>query len=131
MDVQMIQSTLCEMDLRRRHGEGDNEQSSRPHASAAPGPEPPRAPAPRINAVNLNSEELPASGMTAWIYDSNFDGYADKAEYLGPGVAEPVPERNGTLTVNWLHRDKTIIIGAEPLGEGSSRVLGDINAAMQ
>lgn len=82
------------------------------------------------NAVSPDPDRLPASGMTAWIYDSDFDGYADKAEYLGSGIVEPVQEENGVLTVSWLHKDRKIIIGADPIDDGLSKILDDIDAAM-
>lgn len=82
------------------------------------------------NAVSPDSGRLPDSGITAWIYDSDFDGYADKAEYLGPGIVEPIRENNGILTVNWFHNDRNIVIGADLIGEDQNRILADINAAL-
>ena len=85
------------------------------------------------NAVTLDDEEKsPQKGLTAWLYDSDFDGYIDKAEYLSAGFIEPVPEKDGVLTVNWFLQDQEIIIGENEWIKGlSSVVLKDINAILQ
>lgn len=82
------------------------------------------------NAVSLGARKsLPQKGLTAWIYDSNFDGYADSAGYLGGGITEVIEEENGTLTVNYFTDEKSISIGKEPIFE--SKVMDIINAAIK
>jgi hypothetical protein len=83
------------------------------------------------NAVALDASKLPQKGLTAWLYDSDFDGYTDKAEYIGVGITRAVEEKEGTLTVNWLLKDISIDVGKDPMGEGLTLLLANINAAIQ
>ena len=85
------------------------------------------------NAVTLDGEEThPQKGLTAWMYDSDFDGYIDTAEYLSAGFVKPVPVKDGVLVVNWVLQDQKIVIGeGEWVKNLSSVVLKDINANLQ
>jgi len=83
------------------------------------------------NAVAIDGSESAQKGLTAWLYDSDFDGYTDKAEYIGVGIMKAVEEKEGTLTVNWLLEDRRINVGKDPAGEGLNQILAYINAAIQ
>jgi len=83
------------------------------------------------NAVAQDASKSPQKGLTAWLYDSDFDGYTDKAEYMGVGITKAVEEKEGVLTVNWLLEDISIDVGKDPMGEGLTLLLADINAAIQ
>lgn len=84
------------------------------------------------NAVNLETGKWPPKlGLTVWVYDSDFDGYIDKAEYLSEGIAKPVPEKEGILTVNWSLQDIRVAVGKDRLGDFETKILADVNAAMR
>ena len=83
------------------------------------------------NAVNFNPNiRLPMNGLSVWLYDNNFDGYTDAADYFdfGAGIAESVPIEDGSLMVNWLLDDKKIVVGSEALSEVMNPILSEINA---
>ena len=59
-----------------------------------------------FNAVDLNGDGMPDEGMTAWVYDSDFDGVADRGEYLGTNFQKDLERKDGTLVVQRLQGRK-------------------------
>ncbi|NIP45126.1 MAG: hypothetical protein GWO29_01410 [Gammaproteobacteria bacterium] len=75
------------------------------------------------NDIDRDSDSLPELGVTAWIYDEDYDGYVDSSEFLGYTASFPIagdvwqPGRTASLK--------------EEIGDGSDvlmipRVMGSI-----
>ncbi len=47
--------------------------------------------------------------VRAWLYDTDFDGIIDKAEYLGPGVEMPIPETEGGFLIKLPNGEKRLL----------------------
>jgi len=52
-----------------------------------------------IPTVDLDGDKFPDEGVTAWIYDTNFDGDVDKAEYLGKDFQKPIEKTEGVFII--------------------------------
>jgi len=69
--------------------------------------------------------------VRAWLYDTDFDGIIDKAEYLGPGVEMPIPETEGGFLIRLPGGEKRLL--KKDLQEGLafwSSLLSEINALL-
>jgi hypothetical protein len=51
------------------------------------------------NGVNLTGKELVDEGKSAWIYDRNYDGIFEKAEYLGKDFQQDIIIEKGSFLV--------------------------------
>lgn len=51
------------------------------------------------NDLDLDGDKLPDKGITAWVYDSDFDGKIDKAEYIGKDFKKAIEKTDGTFVI--------------------------------
>lgn len=51
------------------------------------------------NTVRLKGDELYDEGISAWIYDRDFDGRFDSAEYLGRDFRQTIEKKDGTFLI--------------------------------
>lgn len=55
-----------------------------------------------LPTIDLDGDKWPDKGVTAWIYDTNFDGDVDKAEYLGKDFQKPIENtEDGIIIKAW------------------------------
>ena len=81
-----------------------------------------------IPTIDLDGDGFPDEGVTAWIYDTNFDGDVDKAEYLGKDFQKPIEKTEGVFIIKkWGIESK---VGKDYFS-GMSKVLLDINSLLQ
>lgn len=60
-----------------------------------------------FNAVHLQGEEMYDEGISAWLYDQNFDGVFEQAEYLGKNFQKPIEKINGDFLIKTALGDRT------------------------
>ena len=78
-----------------------------------------------IPTVDLDGDKWPDEGVTAWIYDTNFDGDVDKAEYLGKDFQKPIENtEDGFIIKDWTGERK---VGKDYFS-GMSKILTEINS---
>ena len=81
-----------------------------------------------VPTVDLDGDKFPDKGVTAWIYDTDFDGDVDKAEYLGKNFQKPIEKTEGVFIIKkWGIESK---VGKDYFS-GMSKVLSDINSLLQ
>jgi hypothetical protein len=51
------------------------------------------------NGVNLTEENFYDEGVSAWIYDKNFDGIFEEAEYIGKNFIKPIELKDGKFLI--------------------------------
>jgi hypothetical protein len=51
------------------------------------------------NDIDLDGDKLLDNGITAWIYDNDFDGKIDKAEYIGKDFKKRIEMTNGAFVI--------------------------------
>jgi len=80
-----------------------------------------------IPTVDLDGDKFPDKGVTAWVYDTDFDGDVDKAEYLGKNFQKAIEKTEGDFTIRaWTGESKAGNIFAD-----ENKVLSDINSLLQ
>jgi hypothetical protein len=52
-----------------------------------------------FNTVHLQGEEMYDEGTSGWIYDRDFDGVFDSAEYLGKDFQQAIPVSDSAFTI--------------------------------
>jgi hypothetical protein len=59
-----------------------------------------------VNSIGLKKDQFVDEGVSAWLYDIDFDGLFDHGEYLGPDVNRRIDRHNGNFYVQyaWLSR---------------------------
>ena len=78
-----------------------------------------------IPTVDLDGDKRPDEGVTAWIYDTNFDGGVDKAEYLGKDFEKPIENTEGVFIIKeWGIESKK----GKDYFPGMSKILSYINS---
>ena len=78
-----------------------------------------------IPTVDLDGDGFPDEGVTAWIYDTNFDGDVDKAEYLGKDFQKPIEKTEGGFIIKaWTGEFKA----GKDYFSGKSKILSAINS---
>lgn len=83
------------------------------------------------NAVDPNGDGVPDEGMTAWVYDSDFDGVADRGEYLGKNFQKDLERKDGTLVVQRIQgRKQEFQIGKKHFTFGDN-MLFDIDSILR
>jgi hypothetical protein len=79
-----------------------------------------------IPTVDLDGDKRPDDGVTAWIYDTNFDGDVDKAEYLGKDFQKPIENtEDGFIIKDWTGERK---VGKDYFSDIFSKILTEINS---
>jgi len=58
--------------------------------------------------VDRDGNQRLDEGVTAWVYDRDFDGTLDDGEYLGPGVQELIEKTAKGLLVKGWPSDKVL-----------------------
>ena len=53
-----------------------------------------------VYKVDLNNDKFIDDDIEAWLYDTNFDGIIDRAEYLGKNFQQDIEEANGIFVFN-------------------------------
>ena len=78
-----------------------------------------------IPTIDLDGDKFPDEGVTAWIYDTNFDGDVDKAEYLGKDFQKPIENTEGVFIIKeWGIESKK----GKDYFPGMSKILSYINS---
>ena len=78
-----------------------------------------------IPTIDLDGDKCPDKGVTAWIYDTNFDGDVDKAEYLGKDFQKPIENTEGVFIIKeWGIESKE----GKDYFSRMSKVLSEINS---
>ena len=78
-----------------------------------------------IPTIDLDGDKFPDEGVTAWIYDTNFGGDVDKAEYLGKDFQKPIENTEGVFIIKeWGIESK---VGRDYFS-GMSKILSAINS---
>jgi hypothetical protein len=63
--------------------------------------------------------------VTAWIYDTNFDGDVDKAEYLGKDFQTPIEKTEGVFIIKEWGGERKV---GKDYFSGMSKILTEINS---
>jgi len=58
------------------------------------------------NNIDLDDDKSPDEGISGWVYDTDFDGTVDKAEYLGENFVKPVEKREGFFIIKTVFGEK-------------------------
>jgi hypothetical protein len=78
-----------------------------------------------FSVVDLDGDKFPDEGMTAWTYDTDFDGIVDKAEYSGKNFQKPIEKTDGFFMIKlWTGEIKL----EEKVGLSYEPILTDINS---
>jgi hypothetical protein len=78
-----------------------------------------------IPTIDLDGDGWPDEGVTAWIYDTNFDGDVDKAEYLGKDFQKPIENTEGVFIIKaWTGEFKA----GKDYFSGKNKILSYINS---
>jgi hypothetical protein len=80
------------------------------------------------NNISLDDDSFPDEGITGWVYDMDFDGFVDKAEYLGDSFQQPAEERNGIFIIKAFFGEKRW--AKTDSFEFCDKILSDINFIM-
>ena len=51
---------------------------------------------------DTDGDGLPEEGATAWVYDSDHDGFVDKAEHIVNGRVRAIEPEGGVLSLGWV-----------------------------
>lgn len=62
-----------------------------------------------IYNVDLDGDKLMDENVWAWLYDIDFDGNIDKAEYMGPGVEMAIPATEGGFLIKSATGEKRLL----------------------
>jgi hypothetical protein len=62
------------------------------------------------NDIDLDGDGLPDNGITAWFYDSDFDGKIDKAEYIGKDFIKPIEMPKEGVFIKRMQWGKTLCL---------------------
>jgi len=78
-----------------------------------------------IPTIDLDGDGFPDEGVTAWIYDTNFDGDVDKAEYLGKDFQKPIENTEGVFIIKaWTGEFKA----GKDYFSGMNKIFSEINS---
>jgi hypothetical protein len=58
------------------------------------------------NNIDLDGDKSLDEGISGWVYDTDFDGTVDKAEYLGENFIKPVEKREGIFIIKTVFGEK-------------------------
>lgn len=58
-------------------------------------------------AIDVDGDGIADEGATAWVYDTNYDGLIDKAEFIVDGHVTPIKPENGVLPLHYVLRTDT------------------------
>jgi hypothetical protein len=78
--------------------------------------------------IDLDGDKSPDEGVTAWVYDTDFDGDVDKAEYLGKNFQKSIEKTEGGFIIKaWTGEFKV----GKDFFSFRNKVLSDINSLLQ
>jgi hypothetical protein len=78
-----------------------------------------------LPTIDLDGDKFPDKGVTAWIFDIDFDGDVDKVEYWGEDFQKPVEKTKGIFIIKaWTGKSK---VGKDYFSTMSKR-LSEINS---
>ena len=87
------------------------------------------------NNIDLDRNELVEEGISAWVYDKNFDGTIDKAEYLGGKNPIPVEVSKGVVSLKTFYISKKGQYSEQAIGKDfnllANQQLEEINSYPQ
>ena len=85
-----------------------------------------------VNGIDFDHDGQPENLSTAWVYDDNFDGFADRAEHLINGASHEIPSIDGTFQLyQYLGDPEEAIRMDEPLFEFWNMISTDIVNALK
>jgi hypothetical protein len=80
------------------------------------------------NYIDLDGDKSPDEAISGWVYDTDFDGLIDKAEYLGDGFQQPAEKKEEFFVIKTpFGEDKW---GPEEGFHFADMMLSDINSLM-
>jgi hypothetical protein len=78
--------------------------------------------------IDLDGDKFPDEGVTAWVYDTDFDGDVDKAEYLGKNFQKAIEKTEDVFVIKaWTGEIKA----GKDFNSFRNKVLSDINSLLQ
>jgi hypothetical protein len=78
-----------------------------------------------LPTIDLDGDGFPDKGVTAWIFDTDFDGDVDKVEYWGEDFQKPIEKTKGVFIIKaWTGESK---VGKDYFSTMSKR-LSEINS---
>jgi len=80
------------------------------------------------NAVDLNQDRLPDEGVTAWVYDTNFDGVFDRGEYLAKDFQKDMERKDGVLILQRRYGGIAQFGPGDKAFAGFDKILFDVNS---
>jgi hypothetical protein len=83
-----------------------------------------------FNDIDLESKGIVDEGITAWIYDTEFNGTVGQAEYLGRGFEQPVEKKDGCFTVKIYTGEKRVCGSDKDFFTDFNTILSDINSLL-
>jgi hypothetical protein len=57
------------------------------------------------NNIDLDGDKQLDEGISGWVYDTDFDGIVDRAEYLGQNFIEPIEKKEGVFIIKTVFGD--------------------------
>lgn len=58
------------------------------------------------NNIDLDGDKSLDEGVSGWVYDTDFDGLIDRAEYLGDGFQQPAEKKEGYFIIKTVFGEK-------------------------
>jgi len=82
------------------------------------------------NNINLDGDKFPDEGITAWIYDLDFNGTIDKAEYLEKVFEKSIQKIDGVFVIKKSTGETKIPESEKDLFTGLNTMLSEINSML-
>jgi hypothetical protein len=82
------------------------------------------------NAIDLDDDGFLDEGISAWAYDTDFDGLIDRVEYLGEDLERPVEKTEGVFVIKRAHKMDIELKFREGFDPFINKILFDINSMM-
>jgi len=79
------------------------------------------------NNIDSNSDKSMDNGISGWVYDTDFDGLVDKAEYRGYDFVIPIKKENDVFTIKTIFGDTEYIYIKN---EFRNQMLSEINSIL-
>lgn len=84
------------------------------------------------NAIDLDGDEFLDEGLTAWLFDTDFNGTVDRAEYLGRDFQQDIEEAGGSFHIMRAHKMHKDFPATDPESfKGMDMTFADINAMLR
>ncbi|MCX7771201.1 MAG: hypothetical protein N2202_09025 [Proteobacteria bacterium] len=82
------------------------------------------------NDIDLDGDKFIDEGITAWIYDKDFDGSTDEGEYLGKKIKKVIEKKDGFLLIKRVGDETKLKMYEMEIFSFPNMILKDINSML-